>query len=188
MLDFIGACQVITIQTNVLVWTSRSTFMPLLTGGQKPLFSDDAKSVRQLADTNFNPRREVYLPLEAKPFITATNVSVMKISSEKFSAQQVEAKVETDTSAMLVAAQTYYHPWHAFVDGQPTRLWRANYAFQALEVPAGLHQVKLVYEDRRFYLGVIISLTTLAGCFIFPCLALRKYQQKKESLPIGAQR
>jgi uncharacterized membrane protein YfhO len=52
------------------------------------------------------------------------------------------------------------------VDGQPVHLWRANYAFQAVEVPAGVHEVKLVYEDRRFYAGAAISLATLAGCLI----------------------
>ena len=68
---------------------------------------------------------------------------------------------------MLVAAQTYYHPWHAYVDGQPVRLWRANYAFQAVVIPAGAHQVRLVYEDRRFNFGAVVSLATLAGCGIF---------------------
>jgi len=42
-------------------------------------------------------------------------------------------------------------------------LWRANHAFQALEVPAGRHEVKLVYHDTRFLLGGVISLTTLLG-------------------------
>ena len=50
------------------------------------------------------------------------------------------------------------------MDGKPVRLWRANHAFQALEVPEGRHEVKLVYEDRLFYLGAAVSLVTLAGC------------------------
>ena len=53
-------------------------------------------------------------------------------------------------------AQAYYHPWHAYVDGKPTRLWRANYAFQALEVPAGNHQIQVVYEDKAFKIGGVI--------------------------------
>jgi len=40
-------------------------------------------------------------------------------------------------------------------------LYRANHAFQALEVPAGRHVVKLVYEDRMFEAGMAISLATL---------------------------
>jgi uncharacterized membrane protein YfhO len=52
------------------------------------------------------------------------------------------------------------------VDGKPVRLWRANHAFQALEVPAGRHEVKLAYEDRPFYGGTIVSALTLLSCGI----------------------
>jgi len=65
---------------------------------------------------------------------------------------------------MVVVAQAYYHPWHAYVDGEPTRLWRANYAYQALEVPPGKHQVRLVYEDHMFWGGVLLSLAALLAC------------------------
>jgi len=64
---------------------------------------------------------------------------------------------------MAVVAQSYYHLWKASIDGVPTRLWRANHAFQALEVPAGRHSVTLVYDDRGFRLGAWVSVLTLLG-------------------------
>jgi len=168
MLDFVGASQIIVMQTNEFYWEPRVTFMPLLTGGQKPVFTNDAAAMQTLlTSTNFNPRREVYLPPTAKAFVTATNFAAVKISSDRHSAQCIEADVQADAPAMLVAAQMYYHPWRAYVDGRLTPLLRANYGFQALEVPAGLHHVKLAYEDRRFYLGVVISLGMLIGCLVF---------------------
>jgi uncharacterized membrane protein YfhO len=36
-------------------------------------------------------------------------------------------------------------------------LWRANYAFQALEIPSGEHHVELVYVDWNFRIGLLIS-------------------------------
>jgi len=167
MLDFVGASQILAMQTNTFFWKPRSTYLPLLTGGQKPVFAADETTLQILAGTNFEPRRVVYLPLAAKTFITATNPATVKISSARLAAQRIEASVEAGAPAMLVAAQVYYHPWRAYVDGKPTPLWRANYGFQALEVPAGPHHVKLAYEDRRFYLGAVISLATLAGCLAF---------------------
>src|SRR5258705_3996707 len=39
-----------------------------------------------------------------------------------------------------------------------TTLFRsANYAFQAVEIPAGRHRLLLVYRDRAFFAGAIIS-------------------------------
>ena len=34
--------------------------------------------------------------------------------------------------------------------------------FQALEVPAGRHEVTLVYADRMFYYGALVSLVSMA--------------------------
>ena len=47
------------------------------------------------------------------------------------------------------------------MDGKPAALWRANYAFQAVEVPSGRHEVRLVYADRAFWFGTAISLVEL---------------------------
>ncbi|MBM3876561.1 MAG: YfhO family protein [Verrucomicrobia bacterium] len=66
--------------------------------------------------------------------------------------------------ALVVLAQTWYHPWRACVNDQPTTLWRANRAYQALEVPAGSSRVRVVYEDRAFRLGVLLSMTGLLIC------------------------
>lgn len=174
LLDFVGVAQTLAVGPGRCEWIPRSTSMPLLTGGQKPMFADDLTAVQMFTNANFNPRREVCLPVEAKPFITASNTTAVTISSSKFSAGQIEADAEATEPALLVAAQIYYHPWRAYVDGRPTRLWPANYAFQAFEIPAGPHRVKLVYEDRRFDLGAAISLATLAGCLVFYCVARRR--------------
>ncbi|HTY88746.1 MAG TPA: hypothetical protein VMB80_14860 [Candidatus Acidoferrum sp.] len=166
LLDFLGVSQILAVQTNNCEWIPRTGALPLLTGGQKPQFTDDLAAIQSLTNGDFNPRREVCLPEAAKPFIAASNATPVTISPLKFSANRIEAEAETAAPALLVAAQIYYHPWHAYVDGRPARLWPANYAFQAFEIPPGTHHVKLVYEDRRFQLGAVISLATLAGCLL----------------------
>jgi uncharacterized membrane protein YfhO len=45
-------------------------------------------------------------------------------------------------------------------------LFRANYAFQAIQVPSGLHRVSLVYQDRAFFVGAIISGAALIACLV----------------------
>ena len=82
--------------------------------------------------------------------------------SSRISAHQIEAEVDAITPSMVVLSQAYYHPWKAFVDDRPVRLWRANHAFQALEIPPGKHRVVLKYRDAAFALGSAISLATLA--------------------------
>ena len=161
MQDFLGASQVLAINAGVLDWAPRSTFMPMVTGGQKPLFATDSETLALLAETNFNPRAVVYLPTDIRSAVTVSNAASVKITSVEYSPLRIRANVDAGAPAMLVAAQSYYHPWHAYVDGKPTPLWRANYAFQALEVPAGKHDVKLLYVDWNFRIGFLLSVITL---------------------------
>jgi len=161
--EFLGVSQA-TSPTNFFEWEARRDYLPLVTGGQKPVFAEAGETLKRLASLDFDPRREVFLPPESKPFVTVTNGAQVTMLAPVLSAQQISLVVEANEPAMLVVAQSFYHDWKAYVDGRPTRLLRANHAFQALEVPAGRHQVKLVYEDRLFYAGAVVSLVTLAGC------------------------
>jgi hypothetical protein len=180
MLDFLGVSQILTGDTNTFRWMPRSTFMPLLTGGQKPLFDSKETILQMLSNTNFDPRTEVYLPLETSGSVIATNPATVKITTEKFFAQKIEATVEADAPAMLVAAQAYYHPWRAYVDGKRVPLLRANFAFQALEIPAGRHKVTLIYKDGAFEAGAIISGLALAICL---ALLLQRRMKHADASP-----
>jgi len=161
--DFLGVCQM-TAPGKLFAWEARPTYMPLLTAGQRAVFVDANASADVLLEPAFKPRELVYLPREAKPFITANNQTEARIVHPQFSAHRVTLEIEAEQPSMVVAAQTFYPCWTGYVDGQPTLLWRANHAFQALQVPAGQHKVQLVYQDRNFLAGITISWITLLGC------------------------
>jgi hypothetical protein len=152
--------------TNVLTWETRTNYLPLVTAGQRPVFASDDQALRAVFEPDFDPRRVVYLAPEAKSKIIATDSAHPKLQVRRFSAQRIDLEVDSDRPAMVVVAQSYYHRWQAYVDGGRVPLWRANYAFQALEVPQGRHQVKVVYEDAAFRLGAVISATAFAACLL----------------------
>jgi len=79
--------------------------------------------------------------------------------------------VTAETDALLVLADTYYPGWSATVDGRATEILRANYAFRAIEVPAGRHEVALVYRPSHWRTGLLLSLAGLLGalaCLLIP--------------------
>ncbi len=160
--DFLGV-SLVTSPSNAVTWVPRTGALPWATIGHRPIFADATNTLAALRSTNFNPAAEVYLPLEARSAITTTNTTSAKIISQKFSAERIELTVDSPQASMLVIAQTFHHPWHAYVDGQRTPIWRANYAFQALEVPAGAKRVDVIYEDARFRGGMAITVVALVG-------------------------
>jgi hypothetical protein len=145
---------------KVTEWGPRPTHLPWITGGQTPVFADAGHTLMGLAAPAFDPRQSVYLPLEHRGIVTATNASVVNISAQQFSPRQVQFVIENSAPALAVIAQAFSRNWRAYVDDAPTAVLRANHAFQAVEVPAGKHRVRLVYEDRAFRLGSFVSVLT----------------------------
>jgi uncharacterized membrane protein YfhO len=136
-----------------------------VTTGQEAVFANDADIFRAMARNTFDPRKTVYLPVESQKTMNSPIAST--ILRTNVSAHKIEADVRTSTGAMVVIAQTFYHNWRAFVDGKPVQLWRANYGFQAVEVPPGEHRVEVVYKDYFFGTGAIISLVSLAAIAVW---------------------
>jgi len=161
--DFLGISR---ISTNVFDWQTRPSARPLATIGARPVFADHADTIRALMNTKFNPEQVVYLPREAASSISLTNRSSAEVLASSFSSSAVNVRTSAAEPALLVVAQSYYHRWKAYVNGKPVKIWRANHAFQAVEVPAGESEVKFVYEDAPFRCGAIISLGSLVACLI----------------------
>ena len=163
LLDFLGVSQ-LTSTTNVFDWQPRPAAMPLVTIGQSPVFTDTNATWRGLASPAFEPRREVYLPLEARSLVPISHSPDARILSQTISAHRLSFDVVSSVSTLLVLSQAHYQPWKAWVDEKPVRIWLANGGFQAIEVPGGQHAVRFAYEDRTFKFGAVLSLTTLGVC------------------------
>jgi hypothetical protein len=164
LLDFMGVAK-ITAPGRMFDWISRPSAMPLVTVGEEPVFTDDSSCLDAFSQTSTDLRQIVFLPIEAQRSIHATRRTDGRVDSE-FGNQRISIQTETPAPCLAVISQTYYPTWKAYIDGEPAKLWRANYAFQAVEVPAGKHQIQLRYEDRTFLLGALLSVTGLAACVV----------------------
>ena len=163
--DFLAVSQ-IPAPAQIYQWQSRSNFLPLVTAGQKPVFLDDTETLRTLAQPDFNSSKFVFLPPEEKPFVTVTNQTTARVRNSKFGNQTVDIEVEAAQPSLVVVAQTYYHNWRVTIDDKPAELLRANHAFQAVEVPAGRHQIHFYYRDGAFVTGAAVSILAWLGCLI----------------------
>ncbi|HEY4611842.1 MAG TPA: YfhO family protein [Bacteroidota bacterium] len=73
--------------------------------------------------------------------------------------QDLEVKVTASGNNLLVLSETYYPAgWKAYIDGNPTEIYRVNYLFRGVVVPPGVHTLTMKLEPSGFYLGKNISL------------------------------
>jgi hypothetical protein len=177
--DFMGVSQT-TASNSVLAWQARTNFLPLVTGGQRPVFVDDANALLAFGQNDFDGSKIVFLPPEEKSFVTVSNQTAAKILAAKFGHDTVDIEVTASEPSLVVIAQTYHHNWTAEVDGQPARLLRANVAFQAVEMPTGKHQIHLAYGDRAFQIGAAISLCVLFNCLVGLALMLIRQNSRPQ--------
>lgn len=75
----------------------------------------------------------------------------------------LEAKVVAPREGLAVVLDPFYPGWTAEVDGVPAPIARADFAFQAIPVPAGRHALRLVYRNRPLRLGAAAALAALGA-------------------------
>ena len=163
LLDFMGVSQ-INSADKPFAWSPRPSAMPLVTAGQRPIFADDPAAFQAFFATNLDYRKIVFLPPEARGTITATQQTSARILSARFADQSVSMQTEAPAPSLVVISQSYYPAWKAYVDGRAVPIWRANYAFQAVEAPAGRHQIEVRYQDQRLVAGALLSGLGLLAC------------------------
>jgi hypothetical protein len=82
----------------------------------------------------------------------------------------LQGRVSLSQPALLVLTQTYDPGWEAFIDGKAAPVQRANYAFQVVELPAGMGALELRFRPKHYTRGVWA--TGLAAAFLVVLWAL----------------
>ena len=142
-------------------WMKRWSPHPLITGGQSPVVTNKDAFILRVASGQFSPAKEVYLTPDQVPDMVNPVAADVNITNVSWKTHEIRFEATSQKPAMLVVAQAFYPAWKATIDGQPAKLVRANQAFTALAIPAGKHEIRLRYEDRRFHQGAMISGVTV---------------------------
>jgi len=128
-----------------------------------------------LASPVFDPTAEVLLE-QPVPGIQHPASSIQCQVTLQDTPNGVTIHAVLDTPGYLVLADTWYPGWQATVNGVPTEVLRANYAFRAVWLEAGEHVVEFVYRPRAVMAGVGLSAASLV-CWLVCCLVSRLSRQ-----------
>ena len=91
------------------------------------------------------------------------------------SEQNSRIKVNTQKDGLLFISDAWFPGWKAFIDGVETKIYRANFMFQAIKVPKGETIVELSYRPESFFNGLKISLILLVVLFLVTFFCKRLY-------------
>lgn len=129
--------------------------------------ADGAEALALVTHADFDPRRAAVV--EGLPAGLSTDLGnglngfqAVRSADIQDGWNTVVVRVEAPGPALLVLSDTTYPGWQAFVDGVPAPLLRANYAFRAVALSGGAHEVVFRYTPDSFTWGGRISLISLA--------------------------
>jgi hypothetical protein len=129
--------------------------------------TEDA-ALKMLAQPSFDPTTTVLLdsPMAAPAPSRSPSRSTptdTRVDSIDVGVNRSRIDVSTVRPSILVFSDLYYPGWRVEVDGQRRQLLRADYAFRAVVLAPGRHQVEFAYAPRSFLIGSFVSLAALGA-------------------------
>jgi hypothetical protein len=120
-------------------------------------------------------------PLQNKKDVGEPHSGLPEFVSE--SNNRLQLFVEAKEDSFLVLSDTYFPGWKAYLDGNPVKIFRANYNFRAVSIPPGKHEVKFVYHPMSVKLGVLITSLGIIGILVMG-LCLRFKVTNRRGVPL----
>lgn len=75
------------------------------------------------------------------------------IKITQFSNNSQKMVVNTPRDSWLYYADAFHPDWKGYLDGVPTKIYEANYAFKAMFIPAGNHIIEFNFNKRWIFLA-----------------------------------
>lgn len=72
----------------------------------------------------------------------------------------VNISTKNPADGLLLVNDAYYPGWKAYIDGQETKIYRADFNLRAIIVPKGEHEIKFIYAPKSFFIGGVVSLVS----------------------------
>jgi uncharacterized membrane protein YfhO len=124
-----------------------------------------------MRDGTFNPQDVVFFDKQPDGIGTLAanpvNDSLETVTVAKYQNELIEIKTKASGDRLLFISDTWYPDWKATRDDKTeTPIYKANYAFRAIKIPAGEHTLTMRYFDPKYATGKTISLATNALVFL----------------------
>lgn len=167
-----GAHQTLTVSTegryrlvhsgDVKIYQNLDVLPRAFAVHQVRFMGDDEAIIAAMQEESLEPGQEVILSSDDGPAIPSSSQgSQDQVSVVSYEPERVVVDADLESPGYLVLTDAYYPGWHAWVDGEPAEIVRADYYFRAVYLPQGGHTVQFAYDPGSFRIGLVVSLLGL---------------------------
>jgi hypothetical protein len=147
--------QVIWKNSDWRIWADTEVLPRAFVTGDYRVVSNDRTILSEMFDPTHSPRQIV---LEKSPGIPINQQASGNASIIRFTPNSVVIRSESNQPALVFLSDTFSPTFMATVDGKAVPLLRADYAFRAVAVRAGIHTVVMSYSLGLWKAGAVVSL------------------------------
>ena len=105
--------------------------------------------------------------------------STAVIELKNYQPNQLEFKTQSKTPQLAVFSEIYYPKgWKMLLDGKEVPYIKANYLLRAVFVPAGNHEVRMVFEPEVIEKGKVISMSAFGIFLLLSVGGFLKFRRK----------
>ncbi|WP_010134070.1 YfhO family protein [Ochrovirga pacifica] len=109
--------------------------------------------------TQFNSKKQVVVNTTEFKVKTVEKDSLASIELISYQPNELHYRYQANKPQLAVFSEIYYQPgWNAYVDGELTSHFRANYVLRAMNLPKGKHKVVFKFEPKVIAYGAKVSL------------------------------
>jgi hypothetical protein len=124
---------------------------------------DEKEILKTITRMDYDPKKTIYLDETPPVLQQATDDVKPEVKIDEYTPNRVRMKVSSDRAQWLFFSDMHYPGWKAFLNGDRVKIFRANYTFRAIPVPAGTSIVEWKYDPILFRIGGGVSLLTAIG-------------------------
>ncbi len=145
---------------------------------EAPSVPNRAAAAALMQTPGFDVARSAFL-IGPAPALEACEGGSVEITSTEL--QRVTARASAPCRTMAVFSDPLFPGWKARVDGRAVPLYAAYGALRGVVVPAGEHNIELIYHPRSVYAGAALTALGLAG-WLGLALAARR-ESRRSAVP-----
>jgi hypothetical protein len=135
-------------------WEPRVSVVPSWTVAR-----NGVQSLHTVLGTTFDPARTAIV--EGSPGVApSAGATPGTATYEERWPEDVRVSVDASTPSIVLVRNAWDTGWSATVDGRPAPVLKADYFLQGVPVPAGHHEIRLVYRDPTIARGLLGSAIT----------------------------
>jgi hypothetical protein len=156
--------------TTWRIWRYKSAYPRAFLAENYKIITDKQTIISAIFSSETDLRNTIVLekhpvfPELTTPYTPSASQSSVTI--DDYSPEFVRMSVTATRSAMLFLSDNYYPGWNVTVNGVDYPVYRADYTFRAVPVPAGISTVVFTYSPTWLPYVVFISLIGVTG-FIY---------------------